>query len=105
MPRREGGRRFSKDRTRARQNVVQPGSQTGSMKAHQQVFWSLNFIVFGVHLVKAEVLEDQAICELHPDRHVGLPGMKKEMMIWETWCRKPKAERGIRVQGKDETII
>ena len=58
--------------------------QTGSVKAHQRVVWSLIFIVSGVHLVKAEVQEDQAR-EVHPDRWDDLLGMRKEMMIWEDW--------------------
>ena len=52
------------------------------MKAHQRVVWSLIFIVFGVHLVKAEVQENQAhkgiAREVHPDHQDGLQWMRKE---------------------------
>ena len=63
--------------------------QAGSTKLHQRAVRSLIFLVCGVYLVKAEVQEDHAR-DVHPDRQDGLPGMRKGMMISETWCRKPK---------------
>ena len=63
--------------------------QAGSTKLHQRAVRSLIFLVCGVYLVEAEVQEDHAR-EVHPDRQDGLPGMRKGMMISETWCRKPK---------------
>ena len=39
-----------------------------------------------------EVQEDHAR-EVHPDRQDGLLGMRKEMTMWEIWCRKPKRKK------------
>ena len=68
--------------------------QAGSIKVHQRVVWSLIFIVFGVHLVKAEVQEDQAnkeiVREVHPDHQDGIPWMKKRMTMLEDWCLRQK---------------
>ena len=66
--------------------------QAGSIKLHQRSVWSLIFLVYGVYPAKAEVQEDHAR-EVHPDRQDGLPGMRKGMMIWEIWCRKPKRNK------------
>ena len=59
----------------------------------------MTFLVYGVYLVKAEAQEDQAR-EVHPDSQDGLPGMRKGMMMWENWCRKPKRNKNS--QGKDQ---
>ena len=72
--------------------------QAGSIKLHQRAVWSLTILVSGVYLMKAEMQEDQAR-EVHPDRQDGLQRMRKEMMSWENWCRKP--ERNQNSQGKD----
>ena len=55
--------------------------QAGSKKAHQPVIWSLIFIVFGVHLVKAEVQENLALKgdrKRGPSRSPGRHSMDEE---------------------------
>ena len=51
--------------------------QARSIKVHRRVVWSLILLVFGVHLAKAEVQEDQAhkgiAREVHPDLQDGTP--------------------------------
>ena len=69
--------------------------QAGSLKVHRLVVWSLIFLLFGEHLAKAEVQEDQAhkgiAREVHPDLQDGTT--KEELTIWEDWCIQQKKER------------
>ena len=75
----------------------------GSFKVHGREVWSLIFLLFGVHLAKAEVQEDQShkvnAREVHPDLQDGTPWMKEGMTIWEDWCHKRKRKKNS--QGKD----
>ena len=90
MPRREEGRRNSEDEQeqgRINQQLVLP-APAGIKKAHQRQVWSLIFIVFGVHLVEAEVQENQAHKGID-----GFPWMRKRIMNWELWCHKKKREK------------
>ena len=68
--------------------------QAGAIKMHRRVVWSLTFIVLRVHLVKAEVQEDQAnkeiAREVHLDHQDGIPWMRKRMTMWEEWCLEQK---------------
>ena len=70
---------------------VEPGSkwhcpcQAGSFDMHWRVVWSLIFLLFGVHLAKAEVQEDQAhkgiAREAHQDPHDVVGKKKKKKII------------------------
>ena len=71
--------------------------QAGSIKVHWRVVWSLIFFVFGVHLVKTEVQEDQPHKGIA--REDGLLWMKKTVAMWEEWCLQQ--ERKKNSQGKD----
>ena len=85
--------------------------QAVSTKMHQRVVWSLIFLVYGVCLVKAGVLKEQASKEIeredHPDHQDELPWMKKTMTMWEDWCLKQKRkknsqEKDPRTQEKEQ---
>ena len=77
--------------------------QAGSIKVLRRAVWSLIFFVFGVHLVKAEVQEDQAhkgiAREVHPDLQDGIPRMRKRMTMWEEWCLNKRERKNS--QGRD----
>ena len=81
--------------------------RSGSIKLHRRVVWSLIFLVFGVHLAKAEVQEDQAhkgiAREVHPDFQDGTPWMRKGMTMWEDWCVKQQRKKNS--QGKDQELL
>ena len=101
--------KWSSSGAHARKRWAEPVSmwchscQARSIKLHRRVVWSLIFSVFGMYLVKTEVQKYQAhkgiARDVPPDRQDGPLGMRKEMMVWEKWCRKPKREKNS--QGKD----
>ena len=71
--------------------------QAVSFKVHRRAVWSLIFLLFEMHLAKAEVQEDQACKgiarEAHQDLQDGTPWMKEGMTIWEGWCFKRKRNK------------
>ena len=79
--------------------------KAGALKAHQRAVWSLIFIVFGVHLMKAEVPETQAhkgtARDVHPDLDVGTPWMRQGMMLWEKFVAlsQTRKRKTARVKG------
>ena len=61
----------------------------GVMKALQRVVWSLIFLGFGVHVVKAEeqgsqVKQSMSEKDFHQIRQVDVPWMRKKMLQWDT---------------------
>ena len=67
---------------------------------HQQEVWNLIFLLFGEHLARAEVQEDQAHTSQERSIQVSRTWMKEGMTIWENWCLQRKRERNN--QGKKD---
>ena len=70
--------------------------QAGAMKALQRKVWSLIFLGFGVHLVKAEeqgsqVQQRMSEKDFYQIPQVDVPWMRKKMLHWET-CEGEKVE-------------
>ena len=68
---------------------------------HRRVVWSLIFLLFGVHLAKAEVQEDQAHKGIARQAHQDHQDGKEGMTIREDWCLEQERKKDS--QGKDST--
>ena len=93
----EGIVKMNKSKARTNRQLGPPARGGSLEKAHQRVVWSLIFIVFGVHLVKAEEQENREhkmiAREVHQDLQVDTPWMRKGMMFWEICCLKLKRKK------------
>ena len=100
MPRREEGRRNSEDEKeqgRASQQLVPLTSGGVNQVAPAS---SLEQDLPCVRCVLGEGVSTGRPGKRGPSRSPGRPsGMRKEMVVWENWCRKPK--RNQNSQGKD----
>ena len=70
--------------------------QAGAMKALQRLVWSLIFLLFGMHLVKAEeqasqVKQRMSEKDLYQIHQFEVPRMRKKMWQWVT-CERGKVE-------------
>ena len=107
MPGREEGRRNSDHEQEQRRTSQQLGLPTpgGINQGAPASGLELDLPRVRMYQVKAEVQEDQAqkgiAKEVHPDHQDGLLWMRKRMMNWEKWCRKPKGEKTARERTQE----